>query len=304
MASLYREFATWTLHDLAIRKRQGDRIIFQGNHVSAQYLLPVRHPDEAPEQFAERKRKFWKELPRHSDLSERLALAFKALCLIEEQKAAAYDIVEILRNAPADKRAYYASRGIGYAYRPIDSAFRTTRRGHRTKRKKRGICVEARQAETIRVQASEFIRNHKNFDARFRDRLEWFTSSLWRKTQWYEQTEKSYLARVAAFEERSGPFEWWSAMILPALAYLYHEQRKFAQALVHYRKAIGAARRALMHEDLRSFVVYWMRLGIKLCLRSASVIEMPPYDGPWLPSDLDSPVIAHQRCLVRCASRP
>jgi tetratricopeptide (TPR) repeat protein len=285
MSPLYREFATWTLQDLAIRKRQGDRIIFEGNHVTAQYSVPVRHPDESPEQFAERKRRFWKELPRHSDLSERLALAFEALCRVEEKKAAAYDILEILRKAPDDKRAYYASRGIGYAYRPIDSALGTTRRGHRTKRKKRGICDADRQAETIRVQASEFIRNHKNFNARFRDRLEWFKSSVWRETQWYEQTERSYLARVAAFEERSGLFEWCSAMILPALAYLYHEQRKFPQALVHYRKAIGAARRAIMHEDLRSFVIYWMRLGIKLCLRSASIIRMPPYDGPWVPND-------------------
>ena len=27
MPSLYREFATWALHDLAIRKRQGTRIL-------------------------------------------------------------------------------------------------------------------------------------------------------------------------------------------------------------------------------------------------------------------------------------
>ena len=102
-------------------------------------------------------------LPRRSDLSERLALALAALSRIEEPKAAAYDILEILRKAPADKRAWYESRGIGYAYRPINSAFGTTRRGHRKKGKKRGMSGEARHAETIRVQASTFIKNHKNF---------------------------------------------------------------------------------------------------------------------------------------------
>lgn len=39
-----------------------------------------------------------------------------------------------------------------------------------------------------------------------------------------------------------------------------------------------------MHEDLRYFVVYWMRLGIKLCLRSARVVEAPPYAGPRVPN--------------------
>jgi hypothetical protein len=68
-------------------------------------------------------------------------------------------------------------------------------------------------------------------------------------------------------------------------AHLYHEQRKFAQALVYYRKVIRAARRAIMHGDLRCFVVYWMRLGIKLCLRSATVVMAPPYAGPRVPSD-------------------
>ena len=90
---------------------------------------------------------------------------------------------------------------------------------------------------------------------------------------------------MAAFEEIRGPFQWWSAMILPAVAHLYHEQRKFDQALVYYRKAIGAARRSIMHEDLRYVVVYWMRLGIKLCLRSARVVEAPPYAGPRVPND-------------------
>jgi hypothetical protein len=255
-------------------------VVFEGNHVSRQYILPIRGPAESPEQFAERKREFWKTLPRGSDLSERLALAFAALTRIEEPKAAAYDILEILRKAPAAKREYYESRGIGYAYRPINSALGTTRRGHRKNGKKQGLDEEIRQAETIRVQASTFIKSHKNFDALFRDRLGSFRFTFWRDAEWYEKTEKSYVAQVAAFDELNRPFEWWSAMILPVTAQFYHEQRKFAKALVHYRKAMKAARGAVMTEDLRDFVVYWMRIGIKLCLRSASVVEMPPYSGP------------------------
>jgi hypothetical protein len=277
---MYRAFATSTLHDLAIRKRLPDRVVFDGNDVSRQFLLPVPGPAETADQFAERMRGFWKTLPRRSDLSERLALAYTALTQIEEPKAAAYDILEILRKAPAAKREFYESCGIGYAYKRINSALGTTRRGHRKKRKRKGLNKETRQAETIRVQAITFIKRHTNFDALFRDRLRSFRSTYWRDADWYEETEKPYLARVAAFEKLKGPFEWWSAMIVPVTAHFYHEQRRFAKALVYYRKTIEAARRAIMTEDLRHFVVYWMRIGIKLSQRSASVVRMPAYSEP------------------------
>src|SRR5579862_1736972 len=241
----HREFATWTLQDLAVRKRQGDQIIIESNHVHAAHSVPVRRADEPLEQFATRRREFWKSLHRHSDLSERLALAFRAFVRSGEKTyVAALLVLEILRMAPAQKRAWYESRGIGYAYKPIDSAFGTTRRGHRTKRKRLDISLDERQSESIRVQASKFIRNHKNFDALFLDRLESFKYTLCRDGEWYANAESSCLVRVAAFEKLNEPFDWWWAMPLPEAAYLYHEQGKFSQALVYYRKAIDAARRA------------------------------------------------------------
>jgi hypothetical protein len=290
MSELLRNFATWTLEDLAIRKRQDDRINFEGNHVSAQFPLPVRLDDESAEQFSARSRRFWKRLPRQSDLSERLALAFEAFRRSGYKTfAAAHHTLEILREAPSRKRAEYDRLGIGYAYKPIDSALGATRRSRRRKRKKQGLTHDERQAESIRTQASRFIREHKNFDALFLERLGSFKFSFWRDGEWYAEAERSCLARVAEFEKRGEPFDWWSAMCLPATAYLYHEQRKFSQAVAYYRKAIGAARRAIMHEDLRGFVIRWMRLGVKLCLRSTTVVQMPPYDGPWLPQDSWAP---------------
>ena len=65
----------------------------------------------------------------------------------------------------------------------------------------------------------------------------------------------------------------------------YHEQRKYARALLHYRKAIRAARRAVMHENLRVFVIQWLRRGVKLCNHSARMMPMPLYSGPWLPTN-------------------
>ena len=90
---MYKEFAKWTLSDLAIRETQNDRITFRGNHISAQYPLPVRSQGETAEQFAARLTKFRNNLPRHSDSSERLAVAVKALMLDGEKSYAAADWV-------------------------------------------------------------------------------------------------------------------------------------------------------------------------------------------------------------------
>jgi hypothetical protein len=280
----YRDFAIWTLSDLAIRGNEKDRITFRGNHVTAQYTLPVPSQGETPEQFAIRVRKFRKKLPRHSDFSERVALAMRALMLDGEKSfAAALSILEILRKFPAGEKAEYERQGIGYAFRPIDSLLGSTRRNHRTKRKKRGISRDEAHAQTIRTQASRFIRKHENFEALFLERFESFRERFRRDAEWYAAAEKSYTARVEAFEKLREPFDWYAAMPLAVAAQLYHEQRKFAQALLYCRKAISAARRAVMHEDFRAFVLYWLRVEMKLCRHSVGVVPMPAYGGPRLP---------------------
>jgi hypothetical protein len=289
---MYREFAKWMLHDLAIREAVSDRITFRGNHVSTQYPLPVRLQGETAEQFATRLSRFRKSLPRHSDSSERLAIAMKALMLAGEKSFAAADLVrEILSYAPAEKKAEYESQGIGYAFRPIDPPIGTTRRSYRRSIKKAGSSREVRQAESIRAQASRFIGRHPNFEALFQSRLGSFRQQCGRDAEWYAAAETSAAARIEAFEKRGEPFEWFAAMPLVAAAYLYHEQGKFTPALVHYRKAIQAASRAVMNEDLRAFVLHWLRVGEERCERSEGMIPMPPYQGLWVPTAEQTPIL-------------
>jgi len=76
MALPYREFAVYTLSDLVIRENENDRITLRGNRIFAEYRISARSPAETPEQVTERVRRLRSSLPRHSDFSERLALAF------------------------------------------------------------------------------------------------------------------------------------------------------------------------------------------------------------------------------------
>jgi hypothetical protein len=290
MAPPYREFATWTMSDLAFRETEHDRITFRGNHISHQYVFPIRCQGETPGQFAIRMREFRKNIPRYSDLSERLALAMRALVLAgEKTENAAHDILEILRRAPVEKREEYAMHGIEYAFRPIDAPIGSTRRGHRTKRKKLGITSDERQANSIRAQARRYMRTHDNFKVYFKQRFESFRQQFRQQLQdveWYAAAEKDYVAMVEEFERRSEPFDWFIATPVAVAAQLFHEQRKCGQALLYYRKAIGAARRAVMDEGLRAFLLHWFRVEVKLCKHSAGIAPIPPYFGPRLPAGL------------------
>lgn len=172
MALPYTEFGIWMLSDLAIRKRVGNRITFAGNHVSDQRLLPRRSPEETSEQFTARKLKFDKSLPRHSDFSERIALAMRAFMLAGENSyAAAYRIFENLLELPAKKKAEYEAAGIGRAFEPIDPPIGSTRRNHRTMTKSPGISADERQVHSIRTQAYRFIGKHKDFEALFQRKM-------------------------------------------------------------------------------------------------------------------------------------
>jgi hypothetical protein len=280
----YRKFGIWILSDLAVRERSADRITFRGNHVSDQRRLPRRSPEETAEQFAARTARFEKSLPRRSDFSERIALAMRAFMLDgEDSYPAAFRILENLRELPAKKRAEYEAAGIGWAFRAIDPPIGLTRRNHRRKRKKRGISSEERQVHSIRTQAYRFIRRHKDFETLFRQKMGSFREQFCRDEEWYASAEKANAARIEAFEKLPEPFDWYAAMPLAGAAQVYHEQRKFVPALSHYRKAIGAARRAVMHEGFRAFVIRWLRLEVKLCQQSAGMLRIPAYEGPWLP---------------------
>jgi hypothetical protein len=278
----YRKYAIWTLSDRAIRTSDGDRITFTGNHICAQYQLPVRFEGETDEQFATRLRVFRSGLPRHSDSSERLALATRALVLDGEKAYIAADIIrEWLKELPAKKKLEYDNAGIGYSFRPFAFPIGSTQRNRRTKATKITLSAEERETETIRVQASEFIRTHENFDALFQRKF----NSYWAAhpdAEWYARAEAPTIARAAAFEEQSGPFEWIAAMPVPAAAQFFHEQGKFEQALPYYEKAVRAARNAETHEDFRAFLLNWFAEEAERCQNHEPMGPTPDYSGPWV----------------------
>src|SRR5262245_46541937 len=80
MTVCYRKFARWILSDLAERTKteHRDRVVFEGNHISRQFILPVKDDHETPEGFKQRMVEFRRRLPRDSDLSYRMACAADA----------------------------------------------------------------------------------------------------------------------------------------------------------------------------------------------------------------------------------
>jgi hypothetical protein len=86
---------------------------------------------------------------------------------------------------------------------------------------------------------------------------------------------------LGEFEKRQ-EFEWNDAMRIVGMARLYQERRMFDQALALHRKAIRAARKALMNEKFRQVVLIWLRSSVKACARSTGPVRDPAYVGPRL----------------------
>ena len=288
MAATYRIFPVYVLSDLAVRDaRESDRITFNGNHLSHQIVLPGRADNETAEAYAVRCKEFRSRLARRWDLSRRLALAHEYYVRQgwSTWKAAHLVFTEALpeaRRFAAAERVEYAKLGI--PCRPVKPSIGTSRRGHRTKRKRPGFSRRDRRIETIRTLASRFKQKCASFDRLYTSTFGAWRSDHCRDAEWYAEAEPDYRAWVTQFEQHEGPFYWVTAMPLLSTALLYHEQKKHAHAEDYYRRAIRAARQAIMAEAFRNFVIEWVRIELKLCTRRTAMVRIPFYAGPWVES--------------------
>ena len=203
----YREFAVWLLSDLSERTETEytDRITFSGNHISEQWVRPVKLANETAQQFAVRLKQFHKLIPRLSDLSERMALAVEAFVRAGETKWSAASLVrDQLERVPelsARQQLHWAKRRV--SHKQIKPAIGTTRRGHRSKSKKAGIPAYYRKVETVRTQASRFRRKCANFERLFESKFETYRFQFC-PDDWYAEAEPVYLQRLADCEQTYG----------------------------------------------------------------------------------------------------
>jgi hypothetical protein len=136
-----------------------------------------------------------------------------------------------------------------------------------------------RLAETIRRQVRRYRTQHSNWQHDFEVLVASFRASYWRDPEWFHQVEERHLQWLSNFEKRQ-EFEWVEAMQIVAMAHLYHGQRKHAQAVTVYRKAILIARKARMKEEFRQVLLAWLRTSVKVSLRKANALADPNYSLP------------------------
>jgi len=241
MALIHTSFAGYVLSDLAVRAPGGtDRIILRGNHVSWQIQIPVRGEDEGREEYAARCKEFRKQVPRGSDLSLRLALAHEYYLRHGFSGwGAAYLVVteawpEALRFA-AEENAEY--RNVGVRLQTVKRRIGTSRRGHRTKRKRDGFSALDRQVETVRTQVARFKSKHPEFDKLFEAEFRGFRYQFCRDAGWCAEAELEYRRGLADCENELGPYDHWTAMATLSFARVLQAQGKLDDAIPVYRLA-------------------------------------------------------------------
>ncbi len=277
----YREFAAWILSDLSERTETeyADRITFSGNHITEQFVLQVKAENETKEHFVLRFKELWKYIPRHSDLSARIAFAVEAFFRAGETKWSAASLVldqlERLPKLSAQEQLRWAKLGI--PHKQIKPAIGTTRRGRRSKRKKTGFTAYYRQVETVRTQASRFRRKHTNFETLFESKFEIYRFQFCGDSHWCAEAEPAYQQRLAESEQTYGsepghpmtPLSRGrdaSNVVLGnvlGLAWLYLLWGKYARAELFLRRAQATLEQALGADHPE---VAWILTELGKCL--------------------------------------
>jgi hypothetical protein len=223
-------------------QERADRVIFKGNRVSYHFMKPRQDDAECPEVLLARMAEFRRRLPRHSDQPYRLALAFEALRQAGEKAWSAANLIwEALQELPASSRKeqrQWAKLGIPIQFKVPKYSIGSTKRGHRTKRKRRGIPNYHRRAETIRAQACRFKSQHPDFRRRIDAEFAAFRWRFCRDAEWYTETESMYWQRLASLERAHGEHDQCTAEATAVLARHLHEQGKFEEAIPVYSLAL------------------------------------------------------------------
>jgi hypothetical protein len=242
MALPYREFASYLLRDLALREQSKyrDRITFSGNHISHQYQIPVRGQNETVDQFAARREAFRRMLPRHSDLTFRMAMAMEACRRVGDTTLAAAtyvrDQLRKLRQFTATRRLELGRLGI--PYKRIKSMVGRTHRGRRSRRKQHGLTPTDREAETIRSQVSRFRRRFEGFEQRFEAEFSRYRYWYHQDADWFAEEEARCRQLMIRCEKELGPNHEVTATNTFHCAHALHEQGKFDEAESLYQLAL------------------------------------------------------------------
>jgi hypothetical protein len=247
----YKEFAGYILDGFAerVEKSKKDAVILNGDHVSRQFVLPVRREPETLEAFEARMVDFRKLLPRGNDQSYRLALAHEAFIRAGEGPSlAALSVFQELEKRPQVKFK------IG-----------TTRRGRRRKKKRPGFSATTRKVEMIRAEVSRYKREHEDFTGAFAKELGLYRNTFCRDAELYAQEESMYRDLLAKCEKDLSPCHQLTATYTVNLARALHEQRRFDDAIPMYRLGFARSMAARWAPHHRPLVMSSILAEIKNC---------------------------------------
>jgi hypothetical protein len=238
MALPFRKFACYVLRDLSerVKTTDDDRVTLNGNQISRQFVLPVRGERETQEEFAARMVKFRSDVPRGTDQAYRLALAHEAFVRAGDNvSVAAVRVLEELKRLPGlSERDRVLWDKLGISHKPLRPKLGTTRRGHRTKRKKTGYSACYRQVEMIRSEVSRYKKKHKDFDQAFAKEFVLYRSMFGRDSEFCAAEEAMYRDLLARCETGLSLCHQLTATYTVNLARVLHEQGKFDESIPIY----------------------------------------------------------------------
>jgi hypothetical protein len=258
LAASYRRFTTWALQNIGYRDLTDVRAcVFSGNHVGFRFYPPVREKEEPSIRFQQRRKEFLSRIPRGSTLSMSLALADEAYrgCGCTQRTAARLTLKElrsVQRFSIEHRQGLYKQMGISWF--ELNHSIGTSRRSHRTKRRKSILTTAEQQRmaltgdfrtearlrneESVRGLINRFCQKQQNFNQLFE--VWWRCYVTDNSTdEWYQDNErglKERFERMKQDPELSG--SPWIAYLAGGLARMYWQFGRLAEAQVLYQSAL------------------------------------------------------------------
>jgi tetratricopeptide (TPR) repeat protein len=144
-----------------------------------------------------------------------------------------------------------------------------------------------RLSDTVRRVVNRYRAAHPQWREEFQIQVNLYRSGYFKDEAWFQEVQEQGEKWILELQQREG-FEWFEASKVVSIARMYHQRRKFDDAMRVYQLALQIAGKALMSDELREYVRAWLENAVDACKRREPPPSEPVYAGRRAPESAES----------------
>lgn len=137
-------------------------------------------------------------------------------------------------------------------------------------------------SDTVRRLVGRYRDSHPQWSEEFQCQIDLFRSGYFQDEEWFQEVQERGERWILELQQRKR-FEWFEASKVVSIAQMYHQRRKFDDAMRVYQRALVIAAKALMTEGLHGHLRAWLENALDACARREPPLPELVYAGRWAP---------------------